>query len=100
MLLFEYARRESLERILIEHRDRRLQKNRTAIQVFVHQVDGAARHFDAVSERLVLRIEPRKRREQGRVDIQDALRKLRYEPTAEQPHVAGQADQIDAVFLK
>ena len=56
-----------------------------------------AGHADAVLERLPLRVEPGKRRQQRRVDVEDrgsgnAVEQRR----AEQPHEAGEAHQLDA----
>ena len=64
----------------IQHRNRLMHDDRTMIEFFIDEMDRASRNFHAISERLLLCFEPRKRRQQGRVDIQDPLRKLLYKP--------------------
>ena len=70
------------------------------IQVFVHEMHRAAADLHAVLQRLVLRVEPRKGRQQRRMDVQNALRKLAHEMRAEQAHEAGQAHQVDVVLAQ
>jgi hypothetical protein len=67
--------------------------------MLIDQMNRATSDFHAMSQSLVLRVETREGGEQGRVDIEDALWKLRYEPTAQQAHVAGKTNQVNAVFL-
>ena len=49
----------------------------------------------AVLERLTLRIQARERGQERRVNVQNAIRKRVEQRRADQPHVAGQADEID-----
>ena len=56
---------------------------------------GAPGKFRAVFERLPLRFKPRKRRQQRRMNIQDATRKRRDEIRRKQTHVSREANEID-----
>ena len=53
----------------------------------------------AVLERLPLRVEAGKRRQQRRVDVQDAIGKRVEQRRADQTHEAGEADEIDVPRL-
>ena len=75
MLFEQDARRQRIDRVVGEHRDRGLNDDRPAVQFRRHQVDRRARDAHAMRERLSLRIESRERREQRRVDIQDPIGK-------------------------
>jgi hypothetical protein len=50
-------------------------------------------------QRLMLRIQPRKRGQQRRMNIQNPAREFAHETGAQQPHVARQAHQFDAAPL-
>src|SRR5262245_40937069 len=63
-------------------------------------MDRTARHFGAILDSLFLRVQSRKGREQGWMDIQNPARKRSYEFRREQTHIAGQADQIDSSVLQ
>ena len=43
VLLLEDARGERLHRVVVQHRDRRLQDDRAGVQILVHEVHRAAR---------------------------------------------------------
>ncbi len=78
---------------------RGLQDNRTAVEMLIDQMDRAAGDLHAVSEGLVLGIEAREGGQQRRVDIEDAIGKLRNEPTArEQAHIACQTNPINPML--
>ena len=51
-------------------------------------------------ERLALRVDAGKRRQQRRVDVEDGVRKRVEERRADKPHVAGQADEPDVARLQ
>ena len=95
MLLDEDPRRQRLDRVIVEHRHGGLQDDRTVVELGCHQMHGRARDAHAVFERLPLRVESGKRRQQRRMDIQDAVREGLEQRSAHQTHEAGQADQID-----
>ena len=60
-------------------------------------MNGAAGYLHAMSQSLILSIQAGEGRKQRWMDIQDTLRKLRNEPTAQKAHVTGQTNQIDTV---
>ena len=70
------------------------------VEVLVDKVDGAAGYFDSIVEGLLLGVESRKRGQQGRVNVDDAIRKCSNKAGREQSHVAGEADEVDSVFAK
>ena len=76
MLLFQNAGRKRLHRVVIQHRHRRLHDDRAGVQVLIHEMHRAAGDLDAVFERLMLRIQAGKRRQQRRMNVQNAVRKL------------------------
>ncbi len=98
MLLAQDALGKRVFRVGIVNRDHRLQNDRPGVQILVHEMHGAAGEFRAVLERLPLRFKSRKRRQQRRMNIQDAVGKRRDEIGRKQPHVACEADQIDIFF--
>ena len=57
-------------------------------------------NFDAVFERLPLRFKPRERRQQRRMNIQDASGKRRHKIRRKQPHVSREAHEIDFLFFQ
>lgn len=61
---------------------------------------GAARQLHAVFQRLSLRLQPGKGRQQRRMNIENALWKSLHKIGRKQPHVAGQANQIDPLLLQ
>src|SRR5882672_2037324 len=67
---------------------------------FVDEMDGATSEFHAVFEGLALRFQPGERREQRRMNIQDAVQKSCDKKGRQQAHVSGETDQIDLLFVK
>ena len=61
---------------------------------------GGAVNFRAGFERSFVGVEPFECGQQRRMDIEHALRPLRDKAGREQPHEAGEANEIDAVLLK
>lgn len=74
-----------------------LQDDDAVIQVFVHEMHGAAGDLYPIVEGLGLRVQAGERRQKGRVDVEDATGEGRDELGRKQTHVAGQANEIDAV---
>ena len=62
MLFAQDALGERFRRVAILDGHHRLQHDRPCVQIFVHEMHGAARKFRAVFERLALRFEPRETR--------------------------------------
>src|SRR5260370_28753721 len=77
-----------------------LQHNGAGVEIFVDEMDGATGEFHAVFERLALRFEAGERREQRRMDIEDAVRKFGDKKGREQAHVSGEADEINMEFVE
>src|SRR5215469_1397279 len=77
-----------------------LQNDGSVIQLFVHKMYCAAGDLNSVSEGLFLSLKPRKCRQQGRMDVQNPLRKLLYEPGREQAHVPGETDEVNLALLQ
>ena len=82
MLLDEYPRRQRFHRIVVQHRNGRLQDDRPAVQLGRHEVHGRAADADAILERLPLRVKAGKRRQQRRVDVQHPIGERREQRTA------------------
>src|SRR6266404_8071986 len=91
---------ERLLRVPIFHRDDGLQDDRAGIEIFVHEVDRATGKFYAVFERLALRFQARKRRQQRRVNIQNAVWKRRHKVRRQQAHISGKANQVHLVLVQ
>ena len=100
VLFAQNPRRERLRRVIVLDRHHRLQNNRPGIETLVHEMHRAARKFRAVFERLPLRFESRKRRQQRRMNVQDAVRKRANEIWRKQSHVPGQADELNAFLFE
>ena len=62
----------------------------------VDEVHGGAGDAHAVLERLPLRVEAGKRRQQRRMDVEDAVRKRVEQRRADEAHEAGETDELDA----
>jgi hypothetical protein len=87
-------------RVLIEHGHCSLQNDRAGVEIFVDEVDGATGEFYAIFEGLALGFEAGKRRQQRRMNIQDAIGKFCDKKRGEKAHVAGETDEVDAVLVE
>ena len=76
--------------------DRALENDGAAVDPVINEVDGDAEHLDPVVDPLLNGGEARERRQQGRVDVDDALWEPGQKPGTEQLHVAGEDDEFDA----
>jgi hypothetical protein len=54
----------------------------------------------AVLQRLPLRVEPRKRGQKRRVNVEDAIRERLEQRPADSPHEAGKTDEADIAILQ
>src|SRR4051812_40386709 len=97
MLLFQDACGESIVRVAGQNGDDGLANDGSTVEAFVYEVNGAAGELDSMREGPVLRIETGKCGEQRRVDVHDAVGKVRDERGAQDTHVAGEANQFHAV---
>ena len=97
VLLDEDPRGQRLFGVVVPDRDGHLQNDRPGIELGVDQVHRGAAHLRAVAQRLSLRVQSGKRRQQRRVDVEDRVRERRDERRSQQPHEARQAHQVDFV---
>lgn len=91
------------KRVLVvaaEHRNSLLHNDRAMIQFFIHKMHRAAGNLHTISESLLLRLQPRKSRQQRGMDIENPPRKLLHKPWRKQTHVPGKANQIDIMLLE
>src|SRR5580704_1415143 len=79
VLLSENARGQRIDRIIIEHRYGGLDQDRAGVQKFIDEVNGAASDFYTMIEGLTLCVEAWKGGEQGRVDVEHAIREGLHE---------------------
>ncbi len=100
MLLFEYSRGECLDRIILQHRHRALRDDWTTIKRLVNEVDRASTHLHAMLERLSLRIESRKRRQQTRMNVEYPPPERLDETRRQEPHVSRQTNEIDLMLAQ
>src|ERR1700675_1226319 len=98
MFLLQNARRQRAFLVRVQNRDSLLDNNGAVIQFLIDEMHRASRDLDAKSKSLLLCLKTWERRQQGRMDVQNLLRKLLHEPWREQAHVARQADEIDFIF--
>jgi len=77
-----------------------LEDDGASVEIFVDEMDGAAGEFDAIFESLALGLEAGEGREQRRVNVEDAVGEGGDEIGGEKAHVAGEADEIDFVFVE
>ena len=75
------------------HRHAGLHDDRAGVELAGDEVHGRAGDLHAVPERLLLRIDAGKRRQQRRVDVEHRVRKRVEQPRADQAHEAGEADE-------
>ena len=100
MLFGEDARREGLFGVVVADGDDALRDDGAAVEGLVNKVDGAAGKLHAVMERLALRIEAGKGREQARMNVENAPAISFDKERREQPHETGEADEINSPRAK
>src|SRR5437899_3884978 len=100
MLLFQDALRKGVLVVGVEDRDGGLQNDGAGVEILVDEVDGTAGEFYAVVEGLFLRFQAGERGEKRWMDVENALGEGGYEKGREEAHVAGEADEIDLVFVE
>gem|GEM_PF-5613283 len=100
MLLGEHAGSKQLWRVAGAHRHRRLGENRALIHPLRHQMDGAAMQLDTGGKRPGMGVETREGGQQAGVNVEHPPGKTGDEKGREQAHIAGEADDLDAVALK
>ncbi len=100
VLLLQDPCRQRLCSIVVDHRHCLLQNDHAVVDGLVDKVHRATGDLRPIFERLMLRIEPRKRRQQRRMHIQNAIRKRLYKRRRDNAHIARQADEIDLVLMQ
>ena len=80
--------------------DGALEDHRSGVDAAVDEVHGDAEHLDPVVDGLLDRLQPRERRQQRRVHVDDRVRERCQELRAEQLHVAGEHHQLDAALAQ
>src|SRR3954465_10556478 len=75
-------------------------EDRAGVDALVDEVDGDARHRDAGGEGVVYRVRARELRQEGGVDVDDAIGETVEERLRQQVHVAGEHDELDALLLE
>src|SRR5579864_3236705 len=98
MLLLKNSCGKTFFAILVEHRNSGLQNNRAGVQLLVHKMHCAAADFDAVLERLLLRVEAGKGGQQGGVNVQNPQGESPAKFSAEQAHETRKANQFYAAL--
>src|SRR5271157_5094498 len=100
VLLLQNACGQRVLVIRAEHGHGLLQDDGAVVEVGVHEVHRAAGDFHAIVEGLLLRLQSWKRRQQRRMDVEDAVGKLLHEPRRQQAHVSRKADKINFVLAQ
>src|SRR6266540_28365 len=100
MFLFKYARGKSFLSVVIQHRNHALPDDWATIESLINKVNGTTGPLDAVFQHLAMGIKPRKRRQQTRMNIQNAAAIRFDEEGGEQTHVPRKANYLHSVRLK
>ena len=96
VLAGENARGERVVVVAGQDGHGRLRDDRAGVGARVDQVHGAAGDARSVRERLRLRVDPRERGQERRVDVEHAVRERVEEGRTEQPHEARERDEMGA----
>ena len=97
MLFSQDAPRERVSIAGFQDRYGALENNDAVVEMLVDEMHCTACDLDAEVEGLPLRVEPRKGREQRRMDIENAVWEGGDELGRQQAHVPGQANQLNAM---
>jgi len=100
MFLLEDPRGQRRHGVAIEHGYRSLQDDRTRVELLRDQVNGDAGYLHAVLERLALRVDAGKRRQQRWMDVEDSIREGVNHRRAKQSHESCETDEVDASRLE
>jgi hypothetical protein len=79
--------------------DRLLTDDGARVEAFIHVVNGDARGVHSRVQRIGDRPPARELREQGWMDVDDAIAKAIEKNRSEQVHVTGEHDEVDAAKL-
>jgi hypothetical protein len=100
VFLDENARRECIHTVCIEDRHDPLHDNRTRVELRCHEMHGDTREFDAVFQRVFLRIHSGERRKERRVNIEDPIPERLDHRQTQDPHEPSQAYDVDSTMLE
>ena len=93
-------RQEALEGVAGPDRHRFLQDNRPMVHLLIDEMDRHPGDLRSPGQRITNRVGAGKRRQQGRMDIENPAAEAAHEDGRENPHEPGQAHQLDAVRLE
>jgi hypothetical protein len=82
------------------HRHDGLPQDGSAVDVDVDEVHGGSVHLDARLQRPPVGMQPRERRQQRRVDVDEPTGVAPHETGRQDAHVAGQHDPVDGFGLQ
>ena len=94
MLFDDDALRQPVTVVVFVHLHGPLNNDWTVVEFVVDQMHGAARHLDPVVRGLLLGVQARKRRQEGRVNVEDAIGKIIDKEVRQESHVAGETDPL------
>ena len=100
MLDREHAGGQRLGSVVVVYRHRALDDDRARIHLGDDEMHAGAVNLDPGGDRARVRIEPLEGGQQRRVDVEHAAGPVPDEPRRQQPHEAGEADEIDAVCFE
>ena len=100
MLLGEYPFRQGLQGIVLLNRHGRLDDDGARIGPLIDEVRGAARYLNPVVEGLLLAVDPGKRGQKGRMDVDDAVPERADKMRAEDAHVPRRDYEIGPGLFK
>ena len=95
VLVFQNFRRESFRRVRVGNFNRPLREYRAVVEIVVNKMNRAAGYFNAVFNRLPLRVESGKRGQQARMNINDFIRERLNKMRRQKPHITRQTNQLD-----
>src|SRR5690625_2085840 len=94
------ARRERVRAVLCQNRHRGLPDDGPAVHLGANEMHATPMQLDAGRQRACVGVQAREGRQQGWMDIDQAVVPARDEPGGEDAHEARLADELDASFLQ
>jgi len=94
MLGRQHAPRERGLVVAGQHRHHRLRDDRPVVQFGADEMHRGAGHLATGIDRPAMRVQPRERRQQRRMDVEHPARVARHELRRQDAHEAGQHDQV------
>jgi hypothetical protein len=85
--------------IALENVNTLLENNRAAIKTVINEMDGAPRDLHAMPDCLPLPVQPGKRGEERRVNIDYPSGKCFNDLSSDNPHIAGKHEQVGIAVL-